>query len=76
MGFLHIEMTSQQCGGEAVGWIWLGADVLLGKSLHPWCCIISFRWQSCEARTVFVAADSSLAAYNEYCQTGYGPHEP
>ena len=54
MGFLHIEMASQQCGGKllagsswermcwldlagrgCVGWIWLGADVLLGKSLHP-----------------------------------------
>ena len=40
MGFLHTEMASQQ-SAEAVGWIWLGADALFGKSLHPWCCSIS-----------------------------------
>ena len=65
MGFVHIKMTSNKRGVEAVGWIWLGSDVLLGKGLHFRCWSISFRWQPCEAYTVFVPADSSLAPCSE-----------
>jgi hypothetical protein len=82
MGFLHIEMASQECGGKLLsgsGWdrIFTHGNVytpgtaksLLGSSnvkrtRHAYQLTLAFLYQM------------EKEAYEEYCNEGYGPHEP
>ncbi|KAL8609400.1 hypothetical protein ACOMHN_019890 [Nucella lapillus] len=81
VGFLHVEMASQECGGKllaASGWermfsmanIFLSgvtASLLGGKHVK--------RTRYAYHLTLAFLHVLKLRAYKEYC-TGYGPHEP
>ena len=82
MRFLHIEMTSQECGGKLLarsGWDWMfsltnvfttgvAASLLCGKHVkHTW-----YAYQL----TLAWLYELKVQAYDEYCSEGYGPHEP
>ena len=82
MGFLHIEMASQQCGGKLLagsGWERMFslvkvftpgvAAALLGASYVK-------RARYSYQLTLAWLHVLKVQAYNEYCQTGYGSHEP
>ena len=82
MGFLHVEMTSQDCGGKLVarsGWDWMFSlanvsttgvvgSLLGGKHVkHKW-----YAYQL----TLAWLYELKAQVYDEYCGEGYGPHEP
>ena len=82
MGFLHIEMTSQDCGGKLLaGSDWdsmfslakifttgIASSLLAGKHVK--------RTRYAYQLTLAWLHVLKLQAYDEYCREGYGPHEP
>ena len=82
MGFLHVEMTSQECGGKLLdgsGWdrMFTKANVfttgvaasLLG-SKH-----IKRTWYAYQLTLAWLY-ELKVQAYEDYCGEGYRPHEP
>ena len=67
IGFLHVEMASQECAGM----------MLSGTG---WECFYRLTFSLCtrHAHKLTLAWLYALRnqAYLEYCQEGYGPHEP
>ena len=82
MGFLHIEMTSQDCGGKLLtgsGWdrmfsldgtftIGIATSLLAGKHVK--------RTRYAYQLTLAWLHVLKVQAYDHYCRDGYGPHEP
>ena len=82
MGFLHVEMTSQDCGGKLLsgsGWdrmftlanvftTGVSASLLGGKHVK--------RTRYAYQLTLAWLHVLKMQAYDEYCHEGYGPHEP
>ena len=82
MGFLHIEMTSQDCGGKLLagsGWdsmfslakiftTGIASSLLAGK--HVKCTRYAYQLTLAWLHVL------KLQAYDESCRKGYGPHEP
>jgi len=82
MGLLHIEMTSQECGGKLLagsGWERMfsianiftpgvGSSLLGGKHVK--------RTRYAYQLTLAWLNTLRIQAYDEYCHDGYGPHEP
>ena len=82
MSFLHIEMASRQCGGKlsaGSGWEWMFS---FAKVFSPGV-VVSLLGGSHVKRTRYLYQLTlpwlhvlKVQSYNEYCQTGCGPHEP
>ena len=82
MGFLHIEMASRQCGGKlsaGSGWERMFS---LAKVFSPGVVVsllggshVKRTWYSYKLTLPWLHV-LKVQAYNEYCQTGCGPHEP
>ena len=78
MGFPHIEMASQKCGGKLLAGSGLERLFSLAKVFTPTLLGGSHvkRTRYSYQLTLAWLHVLKVQAYNEYCQIGYGPHEP
>ena len=81
MGFLHIEMESQECGGKLLAGSGWERMFSLAKIFTPGVATsllggrhVKRTWYSYQLTLAYLHI-LKVQAYNEYCQGSYGPHE-
>ena len=79
MGLLHIEMTSQECGGKLLAGSGWERMFSIANVFTPG--VATFLLDGKHVRRTRYAYQLTLTwlrmqAYDEYCHDGYGPHEP